>query len=57
VTLARKLNVDVTAEGVETLEQLQKLRELKCGYGQGYFFSEPLESKAVDALIMTNPQW
>lgn len=57
VTLARKLNVDVTAEGVETLEQLQKLRELKCEYGQGYFFSEPLESKAVDALIMTNPQW
>ena len=57
VTLAKKLSVDVTAEGVETLEQFQKLKELKCEYGQGYFFSKPLESKAAKALIMTNPQW
>ena len=42
VTLARKLGVDVTAEGVETAEQLQQLRALKCDYGQGYFFSHPL---------------
>jgi len=57
LTLATKLSVDVTAEGVETLEQLQKLRELKCEYGQGYFFSKPLESKAANALMMTNRQW
>ncbi|WP_341529050.1 EAL domain-containing protein [Nostoc sp. UHCC 0302] len=57
VTLAKKLGVDVTAEGVETKQQLQKLKDLKCEYSQGYFFSKPLESKAAEALIMANPQW
>jgi len=55
VTLARKLGVDVTAEGVETAEQLSQLRELNCEYGQGYFFSKPLDSKSVEALIMLQP--
>lgn len=41
--LAHKLGIDVTAEGVETAEQLAQLKALKCKYGQGYFFSEPLE--------------
>ncbi|WP_414752362.1 putative bifunctional diguanylate cyclase/phosphodiesterase [Anabaena sp. CCY 9910] len=57
VTLSSKLGVDVTAEGVETPAQLQRLRELKCEYGQGYFFSEPLDSDSAKALIMSNPQW
>ncbi|MBV9384873.1 MAG: EAL domain-containing protein [Chroococcidiopsidaceae cyanobacterium CP_BM_ER_R8_30] len=57
VTLAHKLGVDVTAEGVETAEQLAQLRALECEYGQGYFFSRPLDSGAAEALIMTNPQW
>ena len=57
VTLAQKLGVDVTAEGVETKEQLQKLRDLKCKYGQGYFFAEPLSSQTAEALIVENQQW
>lgn len=57
VTLAQKLNVDVTAEGIETAEQLALLRELNCGYGQGYFFSRPLDRLAAEALIVANPQW
>ncbi len=57
IALAQKLNLDVTAEGVETPEQLAKLRELKCKYGQGFFFSRPLDSVAVRELIRTNPQW
>ena len=57
IALAQKLNLDVTAEGVETPEQLAKLRELKCKYGQGFFFSRPLDSEAVRELILTNPQW
>ncbi|MBA2748451.1 MAG: EAL domain-containing protein, partial [Tatlockia sp.] len=54
---AQKLNLEVTAEGIETPEQLAKLRELKCKYGQGFFFSRPLDSEAVRELILTNPQW
>jgi EAL domain-containing protein (putative c-di-GMP-specific phosphodiesterase class I) len=57
VTLAHKLGVDVTAEGVETKEQLAFLRRLNCEYGQGYFFSHPLDSSAATALIVTDPQW
>ncbi len=57
VTLAQKLSVDVTAEGIETASQLARLRELKCRYGQGYFLSRPLDSVAAEALIMANPQW
>jgi diguanylate cyclase len=55
VTLAHKLGVDVTAAGVETAEQLTKLRALQCDYGQGYFFSQPLDGEAAEALIVTNP--
>lgn len=57
VTLAHKLGVDVTAEGVETLEQLTQLRTLECEYAQGYFFSVPLDSEAAEALITANQQW
>jgi len=57
VTLARKLGVDVTAEGVETAEQLQQLRALKCDYGQGYFFSHPLDSQTAEELMMAQPSW
>lgn len=57
VTLAQKLGVDVTAEGIETAEQLAQLRKLKCAYGQGYFFSRPLPSQAAEELIIAKPQW
>jgi len=57
ITLAHSLGMDVTAEGVETAQQLARLRELNCEYGQGYFFSQPLDSKATEALIMAKPQW
>ena len=51
VTLAHNLGVAVTAEGVETSEQLAQLKALKCEFVQGYFFSYPIESSAVEALI------
>jgi EAL domain-containing protein (putative c-di-GMP-specific phosphodiesterase class I) len=57
VTLAHKLGIEVTAEGVETGKQLARLRALKCEYGQGYFFSQPLPSEAAEALLAANFQW
>ncbi|MEH2296404.1 putative bifunctional diguanylate cyclase/phosphodiesterase [Nostoc sp.] len=57
LTLAHKLGVNVLAEGVETKEQLALLRKLSCEYGQGYFFSLPLNSSAAEALIIQNPHW
>ena len=57
VTLAHSLNMDVTAEGIETAEQLAQVRALQCDRGQGYFFSKPLKSEAVDVLLATKPHW
>ncbi|MDZ7954301.1 EAL domain-containing protein [Nostoc sp. DedQUE09] len=53
VALAKSLNIDVIAEGVETLEQLTQLRAMKCKYAQGYFFSKPLDNKSVETLILS----
>ncbi len=49
--LAQNLGMDVVAEGVETREQLDILRSLGCQYGQGYFFSKPLDSIKAEAFI------
>lgn len=57
VTLSHNLGMTVIAEGIETAQQLEKLRELGCDYGQGYFFSKPLDSQSAEALLATNPQW
>ena len=51
VKIGATLKVDVTAEGMETADQLAKLRDMQCQYGQGYFFSLPLESE--DFLWLT----
>jgi EAL domain-containing protein (putative c-di-GMP-specific phosphodiesterase class I) len=57
ITLAHVLGMDVIAEGVETSDQLAKLRSLGCEYGQGYFFSKPLPSEAIEELLRGDPQW
>jgi EAL domain-containing protein (putative c-di-GMP-specific phosphodiesterase class I) len=51
VTLAHNLGVDVTAEGIETVKQLERLKVLQCKYGQGNFFSKPLQASAAGDLI------
>jgi diguanylate cyclase (GGDEF)-like protein len=52
VTLAGNLGMQVIAEGVETEEQLNQLRLLKCQYAQGYLFSEPLDATGADFFIL-----
>jgi EAL domain-containing protein (putative c-di-GMP-specific phosphodiesterase class I) len=51
ISLTERLNVEVIAEGVETYDQLEQLRQLGCQLGQGYLFSTPLDSSEVEALI------
>ena len=57
VTLGQNLGLDVIAEGVETGEQLTQLRTMRCNYGQGYYFSKPLDSEGATALIVAAPVW
>jgi EAL domain-containing protein (putative c-di-GMP-specific phosphodiesterase class I) len=57
ITLGHVLNLTVTAEGVETNEQLAVLRHLGCDEVQGYFFSRPVPAKdAYEMLVSGNLQ-
>jgi diguanylate cyclase (GGDEF)-like protein len=52
VMLAQVLGMDVVAEGVETKEQLKLLRDLRCEYGQGYYFSRPSSAGDSEKIIV-----
>ena len=49
--LARSLNMDVVAEGVETKDQLARLTAMGCYSGQGYYFSKPVDAERARRLI------
>jgi EAL domain-containing protein (putative c-di-GMP-specific phosphodiesterase class I) len=49
--LGTSLGIKTTAEGVETLEQLNTLRERGCTEGQGYFFSHPTPASELPSTI------
>ncbi len=49
--LAEHLNMDVVAEGIETEEQVWWLRAMGCLYGQGYWFSRPLDAQAAALFL------
>ncbi|MCX5496366.1 EAL domain-containing protein [Kaistia dalseonensis] len=55
IELAGKLNLEVIAEGVETVEQLDRLRETGCRTYQGYLFSPPLDIDAFGKFLSPEP--
>jgi diguanylate cyclase (GGDEF)-like protein/PAS domain S-box-containing protein len=52
VALARNLGMQVVAEGIETVAQLDQLRALNCEQGQGYYFSTPVDVASATELIL-----
>lgn len=56
-SLAHHLGKSVIAEGVETKEQLDKLRDLGVEQAQGFYFSKPLDPAEAEALLYRNPVW
>ena len=50
--LARAMKLEVVAEGVETAGQLDRLRELQCQRGQGYYWSRPLPAEAASGVLL-----
>jgi EAL domain-containing protein (putative c-di-GMP-specific phosphodiesterase class I) len=54
VALAGNLSMNVVAEGVETLDQVSKLIQMNCGYGQGYFFSQALNADGAARLLSSD---
>ena len=51
ISLARSLGLSVIAEGVETRNQLEKLRALHCDKAQGFMFSRPVDERKARELI------
>ena len=52
ISLAKKLDLKTIAEGVETSEQLEILKDLKCDMVQGYFLSYPMPEEKVRSLLI-----
>lgn len=51
ISVAHALHLEVVAEGVETEEQLRRLRQLGCEKAQGYLFSPPVTPQAARSLL------
>jgi len=54
LALARTLNTSVVAEGIEEELQARELVRLGCTHAQGYLFSRPLTTRAVEELLVAN---
>jgi diguanylate cyclase (GGDEF)-like protein/PAS domain S-box-containing protein len=63
IAMAHALNIRVTAEGVETAEQAERLRALDCDEVQGFYFARPMNARALENILaplqgaglLTNP--
>jgi diguanylate cyclase (GGDEF)-like protein len=51
VALAKQLSLAVVAEGVETINELERLRRFGCDMAQGFLFSRPVDADAATALV------
>ncbi len=51
VTLGNNLGKDVVAEGIERGRQRELLLALRCRYGQGFFFSRPVDAEAATVML------
>ena len=55
VGLAKSLNLEVTGEGLETLDQIQHLQSLDCETGQGFYYARPLSPESMADLLASAP--
>ncbi|MCP4948190.1 MAG: bifunctional diguanylate cyclase/phosphodiesterase, partial [Aestuariibacter sp.] len=60
ISMVRNMGQQVIAEGIETGEQLNQLRNMQCQYGQGYFISKPIEQHVLWQVLksqVVNGRW
>lgn len=51
VAMAHRMHLSVVAEGVETKEQMKRLREVGCDYAQGYYLAKPMPVAEFEKLL------
>ena len=51
ITIAKDIGLDIIAEGVESVEQLENLKELGCDNIQGFYYAKPLPKEEFEAYI------
>lgn len=54
IVMAKKLSIKVIAEGIESEEQRDILRNIGCDYGQGYYFSKPVKRSDFELFLINN---
>ena len=54
ISLAKSLNLKTVAEGIETPQQFEFLKDAEVDYAQGYLFSKPLEVDAIEKILGKN---
>ena len=52
IAMAHKLGLSVTAEGIETAEQLAYIKKLHCDYLQGFYFSRPVAPEILNNFLL-----
>jgi diguanylate cyclase (GGDEF)-like protein/PAS domain S-box-containing protein len=57
IAMANALDLDVTAEGVETIDQLRNLQRLDCERAQGFYLARPMPAADLTELIVTEHRW
>ena len=57
IAIADALGLETVAEGVETPDQLARLRQLGCSSAQGYLFSRPIPLEQMEGLMAEDPTW
>jgi len=55
IYIGKSLGMKTLAEGVETKEQLEMLKQFGVDYVQGYYLSKPMPEESVDILLTSNP--
>ncbi len=54
ITLGKKMNLKVIAEGIEEIEQQERLKELKCDEVQGYYYAKPMPEDEFLVFLRNN---
>jgi len=54
IHLGKALGMSITAEGIETASQVAQLKQLKCEFGQGYYFAQPMSAEEASEYLFSS---